>query len=260
VIVKYFATMNKGEIFMQIMGIDIGGSGIKGALVDIEKGELVTERHRIPTPSPATPDAVTDVVAELVQHFEWNGAIGCTFPAIIKDGVAHSAANVDQAWIGTDAQRLIQRKTGDPVRVLNDADAAGVAEMAFGAGRGKNGVVIMLTVGTGIGSAIFLDGQLVPNSELGHVEIRGKDGEDRASDRIREEKDLSWKKWAKRLDEYLRHIEFLFSPDLFIIGGGVSKKYNKYFPYLKLKTEIVPAQLRNNAGIVGAAMAARNLV
>lgn len=246
---------------MKIMGVDIGGSGIKGAIVDIESGQLVTPRHRIATPSPSTPEAVTDVVAEIVKHFDWNGAIGCTFPAIIKNGVAHSAANVDAAWIDTDVHRLIQRKTGDPVIILNDADAAGLAEVTFGAGRGHHaGVVVVLTIGTGIGSAIFLNGKLVPNTELGHVQIRGKDGEDRASDRIRTEKDLSWKKWAKRLDEYLKHIEFLFSPDLFILGGGVSKKYTKFFPYLTISTEIVPAQLRNEAGIVGAAMAARELI
>ena len=242
------------------MGIDIGGSGIKGALVDTEKGVLTTDRYRVPTPQPSKPKAVAKAVAEVVEHFEWNGPIGCTFPAIIKKGVAYSAANVDDEWIGTDAARIIQRYTGDPVLIINDADAAGIAEMHFGAGRGHTGVVIMLTLGTGIGSAIFVNGELVPNTELGHLELRGKDGEDRASDRIRTEKDLSWKKWAKRLNEYIQHVEFLFSPDLFIIGGGVSKKYQKYFPHLDLKTEIVPAQLRNEAGIVGAAMAAQSLI
>ena len=242
------------------MGIDIGGSGIKGALVDIEKGVLTTDRYRVSTPQPSKPKAVAKAVAEIVDHFEWNGPIGCTFPAIIKKGVAYSAANVDDEWIGTDAARIIQRYTGDPVLIINDADAAGIAEMHFGAGRGHKGVVIMLTLGTGIGSAIFVNGELVPNTELGHLELRGKDGEDRASDRIRTEKDLSWKKWAKRLNEYIQHVEFLFSPDLFIIGGGVSKKYQKYFPHLDLKTEIVPAQLRNEAGIVGAAMAAQSLI
>lgn len=245
---------------MEIMGIDIGGSGIKGAPVDTEKGALVNDRFRIPTPHPAKPEAVTDVVAEIIRNFEWNGPIGCTFPAIMKSGVAYSAANVDDDWIGTDAQRLIQRKTGDPVLVINDADAAGIAEMRFGAGRGKKGVVIILTLGTGIGSAIFIDGHLLPNTELGHLEIRGKDGEHRASDKVRSDKNLSWKKWAKRVNEYIQHVEYLFSPDLFIIGGGVSKKYDKYFPYLDLHTEIVPAQLRNEAGIIGAALAAEDLV
>ncbi len=245
---------------MEIMGIDIGGSGIKGALVDIEKGALATDRYRVPTPQPSKPKPVAKAVAEVVEHFDWNGPIGCTFPAIIKKGVAYSAANVDDEWIGTDAARIIQRYTGDPVLIINDADAAGIAEMHFGAGRGHSGVVIMLTLGTGIGSAVFVNGELLPNTELGHLELRGKDGEDRASDRIRTEKDWSWKKWAKRLNEYIQHVEFLFSPDLFIIGGGVSKKYQKYFPHLDLKTEIVPAQLRNEAGIVGAAMAAQSLI
>lgn len=247
---------------MEILGIDIGGSGIKGAPVNIDAGALSKERHRIPTPQPAKPDAVTDVVAQIVKkHFKWDGPIGCTFPAIIKSGVAYSASNVDKSWIGTDVQRLIQRKTGDPVLILNDADAAGIAEMRYGAGRGhEDDIVVVLTIGTGIGSAVFARGELLPNTELGHLEIRGKIGEKRASDRIREEKDLSWKKWAKRLNEYLQHVEFLFSPDLFIIGGGVSKKYAKYFPYLALKTEIVPAQLRNEAGIIGAAYAAHALV
>ncbi|MCA9882335.1 MAG: ROK family protein [Anaerolineae bacterium] len=245
---------------MEIMGIDIGGSGIKGALVDIDKGTLTTDRFRVPTPQPSKPKAVAKAVAEIIEHFEWNGPIGCTFPAIIKKGVAYSAANVDDEWIGTDAARLIQRYTGDPVLIINDADAAGIAEMHFGAGRGHKGVVIMLTLGTGIGSAVFVNGELLPNTELGHLELRGMDGEDRASDRIRTEKDLGWKKWAKRLNEYIGHVEFLFSPDLFIIGGGISRKYQKYFPYLELQTEIVPAQLRNEAGIVGAAMAAKSLV
>lgn len=245
---------------MEILGIDIGGSGIKGAPVDINQGILTRDRYRIPTPQPAVPEAVTDVVAEIVKHFKWNGAIGCTFPAIMKHGVAFSAANVDEAWIGTDAQRMIQRKTGDPVKVVNDADAAGIAEMYFGAGRGHSGVVIVLTIGTGIGSAIFVNGHLLPNTELGHLELRGKIGEHRASDKVRSDKDLSWKKWAKRLNEYMRHVEFLFSPDLFIIGGGVSKKYDKFLPYLTLETEVVPAQLRNDAGIIGAAMAAQELV
>jgi polyphosphate glucokinase len=241
---------------MEILGIDIGGSGIKGAIVNTTTGQFVTERHRIDTPQPATPEAVTDVVSQLNDFFKWQGAIGCTFPAIIKHGVAYSAANVDKSFIGTNIQRLIQRKTNHPVKVLNDADAAGVAEMQFGAGRGVSGVVMIITVGTGIGSAIFVNGHLLPNSELGHLEIRGKVAEHRASDRIRQEKELSWEKWASRLSEYLKTLEFLFSPDLFIIGGGVSKKYDLFFPYLNLETEIVPAQLRNDAGITGAALAA----
>jgi polyphosphate glucokinase len=244
---------------MHILGIDIGGSGIKGAPVDIENGRLLTERFRIPTPQPATPDKVGDVVAEIARQFEWDGRIGCTFPAIIKEGVAYSAANVDKSWIGTNGQKLFRKKTGCPTLLINDADAAGIAEMEFGAGKGAMGVVIMLTLGTGIGSAVFLNGALVPNTELGHLEIRGKDAEARASDRIREERDLTWEKWAEKVDEYLQRVEFLFSPDLFIIGGGVSKKYEKFLPLLHTRARIVPAQLFNDAGIVGAALAARTL-
>ncbi|MEO8608662.1 MAG: polyphosphate--glucose phosphotransferase [Chloroflexota bacterium] len=244
---------------MHILGIDIGGSGIKGAPVDIETGELLTERYRIPTPQPAIPDDVGDVVAEIARQFEWKGSIGCTFPAIIKDGVAFSAANVDKSWIGTNGQKLFRKKTDCPTLLINDADAAGIAEMEFGAGKGEMGVVIMLTLGTGIGSAVFLNGALVPNTELGHLEIRGKDAESRASDRAREERDLSWEKWAEKVDEYLQRVEFLFSPDLFIIGGGVSKKYDKFLPLLHTRAPVVPAQLFNDAGIVGAALAAKTL-
>lgn len=241
---------------MQVLGIDIGGSGIKGAPVDVTTGEFVAERVRIDTPQPSHPEAVGDAVAELARQFSWSGPIGCTFPAIIKHGVAYSAANVDKSWIGTNVQTLVEQKTGCPTAVINDADAAGLAEIEFGAGKGRLGVVMMITLGTGIGSALFLDGNLVPNTELGHLELRGKMAEHRASARIREEKDLSWEEWGGRVNEYLQYVEFLFSPDLFIIGGGVSKKYDKFFPYLTLETEIVPAHFRNDAGILGVAYAA----
>jgi polyphosphate glucokinase len=244
----------------QILGIDIGGSGIKGAVVDVDKGELATERQRIPTPLPSLPEAVGNVVAEIAQFFKWTGPIGCTFPAVVKGGVTYSAANVDKAWINFEAQKLLENKTRCPVLVLNDADAAGIAEMQFGAGKGRQGVVIMLTLGTGIGSAIFVDGRLLPNTEFGHMEIRGKDAEHRAADRIREEKNLSWEKWAERLNEFLERMEILFSPDLFIIGGGVSKKHQRFLPLLHTRAEIVPAQMLNEAGIVGAALAAKTLV
>lgn len=245
---------------MELLGIDIGGSGIKGAIVDLEKGEFTTDRLRIPTPQPAKPEAVGEVVGEISHHFEWNGPIGCTFPAVVKNGVTLSAANVDDEWIGANAKAIIEKHTGNPTIVLNDADAAGIAEMKFGAGRGRDGLVIILTLGTGIGSAFFMNGTLVPNTEFGHLKIRGKDAEDRASDRIRQEKNYSWKKWGKRLSEYFQYMEFLFTPNLFIVGGGVSKKYDKYFPHIQCNTEIVPAQLRNQAGIVGAAMAAKDLM
>jgi polyphosphate glucokinase len=244
---------------MQIMGIDIGGSGIKGAPVDVEQGQLVHERHKIATPQPSTPEAVAAVVAELVRHFEYQGPIGCTFPAIVQHGVTLSAANVDKSWIGANARALFAEATGLPVLVLNDADAAGVAEMAFGAGKGRKGVVILLTFGTGIGSAIFTEGVLLPNTEFGHVQLRGRDAEHRAAARIRDEEELSWKEWGARVNEFLQYMEFLFSPDLFIIGGGVSRKFDKFSKYLEVRAELLPAMLGNDAGIVGAAMAAKTL-
>lgn len=244
---------------MELLGIDIGGSGIKGAIVDTNKGQFVTDRLRIPTPQPAKPEPVGEVVGEIARHFEWKGPIGCTFPAVVKNGVTLSAANVDDEWIGADAKTIIQNHTGCPTIILNDADAAGIAEMTYGAGRGREGLVIILTLGTGIGSSFFMNGTLIPNTEFGHIKIRGKDAEDRASDRVRQEKDYSWSKWGKRLSEYFQYMEFLFTPDLFIIGGGVSKKYQKFFPHIDCQTELVPAQLRNRAGIVGAAMAAKDL-
>jgi polyphosphate glucokinase len=245
---------------MELLGVDIGGSGIKGAPVDIGKGKLVAERYRIPTPDPSVPEAVGKVVAKIARHFEWTGPIGCTFPAVIKKGVAYSAANVDDAWIGTNGAKLFAKKTDCPVLLLNDADAAGIAEMKFGAGKDLSGVVIVLTLGTGIGSAVFVDGHLVPNTEFGHMEVRGKDAEDRAADRIRKEKDLTWKQWAERVNEFLERMEIVFSPDLFIIGGGVSKKHDKYLSHLETRAKIVPAKMRNEAGIIGAAIAARSLI
>jgi polyphosphate glucokinase len=245
---------------MEILGVDIGGSGIKGALVNVENGSLVGERHRIPTPQPATPEKVIEVVAEITHHFKWHGPIGCTFPAVIKHGVAYSAANVDKAWIGTNGEALLVKKTGFPALLLNDADAAGIAEMEFGAGHGHRGLVIMLTFGTGIGSAVFYNGQLLPNTEFGHMEIRGKDAEDRSSARVRKAEDLNWKKWAERVNEFLKRMEIVFSPDLFILGGGVSKKHDKYLHLLHTQADIKPAEMRNEAGIIGAAMAARSLL
>lgn len=239
-----------------VLGIDIGGSGTKGAPVDIGRGVLVADRLRIPTPRPALPETVADVVAELARHFDWSGAVGCTFPGVIKDGIVQTAANVHNSWIGADCRDLFEQRTGCPVTVLNDADAAGLAEMAFGAGRGQQGLVMMITLGTGIGTALFMDGRLVPNAELGHLIIRGKDAEDRASDRARSKKRWSWKKWAQRLDEYLRYLEALLSPDMFVLGGGVSKKHERFLGYLTTSAPVVPAEMRNEAGIVGAALAA----
>lgn len=237
-------------------GIDIGGSGIKGAVVDLDTGELRTERERIATPTPSTPKAVAAVVHELVEHAGWTGVVGATFPAIIKNGVARSAANVDRHWIGTDVDKVFTESTGRDVVVLNDADAAGLAEVRYGAAKGVDGVVILLTFGTGIGSGLFVDGTLVPNTELGHVELDGHDAEKRAAASVRESHDMSWEKWAHRVQRYLAHIEALFSPDLFLVGGGVSKRAEKWVPYLDLNAPVRPAQLLNNAGIVGAALAA----
>lgn len=237
---------------MEVLGIDIGGSGIKGAPVDTASGRLTEERLRIPTPQPAKPRGVAEVVAEIVKHFDWTGSVGVTFPGVVVDGVIMTAANVDHSWIGVDARKLF-----DDATVLNDADAAGIAEMRFGEGRGRTGTVIMLTFGTGIGSAVFVDGVLVPNTELGHLQIHGKDAESRASDHAREEHDLGWEKWAGRVEEYLRHVEMLFSPSLFVIGGGVSKKADKFLPYVHVDTAVIPARLRNDAGIIGAALAVK---
>lgn len=244
---------------MQIFGVDIGGSGIKGAPVDLDRGDLAQERHKVLTPHPATPDGVVDKVREVVEHFGWKGPVGATFPGVIAGGTARTAANVDKSWIGKDIQTLVSDRLGGdhPVTVLNDADAAGVAEMHFGAGRGRKGTVILLTFGTGIGSALFTGGRLVPNTELGHLELHGHDAEKRASSKAKEDGDLSWEHWAHRVQKYLAHVEMLFSPELFIIGGGVSRKAQKFLPLIEdIKAEIVPAELQNNAGIVGAAMAA----
>ncbi|MDI9831448.1 polyphosphate--glucose phosphotransferase [Streptomyces sp. KAU_LT] len=242
---------------MQIFGLDIGGSGIKGAPVDLDKGDLAQERHKVLTPHPATPDGVADGVLQVVEHFGWTGPVGLTFPGVVTDGsTIRTAANVDKSWIDTDARALFgERLGGLPVTVVNDADAAGVAEMHFGAGRGRKGTVFLLTFGTGIGSALFYDGRLVPNTELGHLELNGHDAEKRASSKAKEDEDLSWEHWARRVQKYLAHVEMLFSPELFIIGGGVSRKAHKFLPHIEgIRAEIVPAQLQNNAGIVGAAM------
>ena len=245
---------------MHVLGIDIGGTGIKGAPVDVTTGQLTQERKKIDTPQPATPDAVSGVVRELSESFGWKGAVGVTFPGVVTNGTIRTAANVDKAWIGTDAAGLFGKALGTEVTVLNDADAAGVAEVTFGAGRGVRGTVLMLTFGTGIGSALFIDGTLVPNTEFGHIEIDGKDAEKRASERAKELHDLSWSKWAGRVDDYMQHMEALLSPGLIIVGGGISRESQKWVPLLTgVRAKIVAATLHNDAGIVGAAMAAAHL-
>jgi polyphosphate glucokinase len=244
---------------MQAFGIDIGGTGIKGAPVDLATGKLVTDRKKIATPHPATPEAVTEVVKEVAQLFGWTGVIGATFPGVVVNGTIRTAANVDKSWIGTDAASLFGKTIGTDVAVLNDADAAGIAEMTFGAGIGVKGTVLMLTFGTGVGSALFVDGVLVPNTEFGHIEIRGKDAEKRASERGKTDHGWGWKDWTERVSEYLQRIEALLSPGLIIVGGGISKESEKWVPLLTgVQAKIVPAALHNDAGIVGAAMAAGN--
>lgn len=240
---------------MRALGIDIGGTGIKGAPVDAARGELLADRRRILTPEPPTPDLVAGVVGDLAGLFDRERAVGCTFPGVVSHGVVRTAANLDKSWIGIDAAALFSSAAGRPVVVLNDADAAGMAELAFGAARGRSGTVLVVTLGTGIGSALFVEGVLVPNTELGHVEIRGTEAEERASNTAREEQGLSWKQYAKRLDEVLGTYERLLSPDLIVIGGGISKRADEFLPHLTLSTEVVTAALRNEAGIVGAAMA-----
>ncbi len=243
---------------MIALGIDIGGSGIKGALVDTETGELVSERIRMDTPNPSTPAACIQVIRQITETLNYRGPMGVGSPGIAIHGVLYSAANIDKGWIGFNAQEAIARETGCTAVVHNDADVAAVAEHHFGAGHNQPGVVMMFTLGTGIGSAMFVDGRLVPNLELGHLYLRSMkmDAENYTSDRIRAERKLNWKKWGERLDVYFRHIEFLFSPELIIIGGGVSKKHDKFLKYIKTRAKIVPAELRNEAGIVGAAVTA----
>jgi polyphosphate glucokinase len=236
-------------------GIDFGGTGIKGAPVDLGTGEFAAERVRIKTPGVSTPAAVAEVFVELLSQFpEIDGPVGVTVPGVVRHGVVHSAANIDESWIGTDADRIFTDATGRDVHVVNDADAAGLAEVRYGAAAGRTGLVIMTTLGTGIGSALINDGVLVPNTELGHLEIDGHDAETRAANSAREREELSWEKWAKRLTKYYRTLEMLFSPDVFLVGGGVSKEGEHFLPLLDIDTEIIPATLLNKAGVVGAAL------
>jgi polyphosphate glucokinase len=238
---------------MNILGIDVGGSGIKGAIVDVESGRLSSQQVEIATPQPATPQLVVEVVDQLVKMCQWSGTIGCGFPAVIQAGVAKTAANVDVSWIDTDVQQLIYDKTGCPCSVVNDADAAGLAEMRFGTGVGRMGTVLVLTLGTGIGSALFHQGMLFPNLELGSLDFKGTPIENYASAAVRTKEKLSWEEWSKRLNVFLQQVERLLAPDLIIIGGGVSSEHEHYFPYLETQAELIPARLFNQAGIVGAA-------
>lgn len=229
---------------------------MKAAPVDLsDAGKLLADRFRISTPTPATPDAVAEVVVELVQHFDWAGPVGIALPSVVRSGVVHSAANIDDSWIDVDAKALFSSVLGHEVVVMNDADAAGVAEMSFGAGVGRDGVVMALTFGTGIGSALFVDGHLVPNTELGHLEFRGESFERWAAASAKKREELSWKKWAARVSTYVQTIDALFSPDVLIVGGGASKSADKWVPFIEARPEIVVAEFANSAGIVGAAMA-----
>lgn len=241
---------------MEILGIDIGGSGLKAAVVDTETGQLIGARHRIPTPQPAKPKTVAKAVAKLTKQYRWQGLVGCGFPAVVQHGIVRTASNIDKSWIGINAIQLFQEATGCKTTVLNDADAAGLAEIKFGAGQGNPGVVVVITVGTGIGSALFIEGILFPNTEFGQIYLNSQIAEKYAADVVRKNLDLSWKKWGKRLDKYLQHLETLVWPDLIIVGGGISKKFEKITKYLTLESKIVPARLLNDAGIIGAGLAA----
>ncbi len=239
------------------LGIDFGGSGIKGALIDTRTGELTTERHRIQTPEPSTTFAVAQTIKHIAEHFNYQGRIGLAMPAPVQAGIVQKAANIDKSWIGTDVPALLKEATGCETTVINDADAAGLAEMRFGHGKDLRGVGLMVTVGSGLGTALFTNGVLLPNTELGHLHYKNKIAEKWASDATRKKEDLSWKKWAKRFGKYLHHLEKLFYPELIIIGGGASKKFEKYESYLhKVKTRVLPAYLQNHAGIIGAAVEA----
>jgi polyphosphate glucokinase len=242
---------------MEILGIDFGGSGIKGAPVDTQTGTLLAPRFRLPTPNPSKPQPIAETIAQIVRNFSWQGLIGCGYPGVVQNGVTMSAANVHKQWIGLDAATLIANVTGCQTYMINDADAAGLAEMTFGVGLGFKGVVFILTIGTGLGTALFRDGVLMPNTEFGHIEIDCQDAETYATDAARKRLKLSWKRWARHLNKYLLTMEKLISPDLIILGGGVSKEHDRFVPYLSTRAKIVPAQMLNEAGIVGAALAAR---
>jgi polyphosphate glucokinase len=240
---------------MQILGVDIGGSGIKGAIVDTDNGELITERHRIATPQPATPEAVAETLKQLVCHFEWNQTVGCGFPAVVQHGIAKTASNIAQSFIETAIDPLFSETTGCTCYSVNDADAAGLAEMQFGAGATQQGVVLMITIGTGLGTAVFIDGKLVPNTELGHLFLEsGIEAERYTSDAVRKNQDLGWKVWGKRFNQYVTTLESLFWPDLIILGGGASKKLDKFNHLLSTKSPVKAATFLNQAGIVGAAL------
>jgi polyphosphate glucokinase len=238
----------------RVLGIDVGGSGVKGAIVNVQTGHLLSERYRVKTPRPATPRALAAAIARIAVHFRWKGRIGVGMPGPLKDGKLMLARNLDRSWSGVRAHIVYSGTAGLPVHVINDADAAGLAEMKFGAGKGKRGTVVLITLGTGIGSAVFVDGRLLPNTELGQAEIRGKRAEERAAARVRKVRNLTWEKYTGRLQEYFDIVQMLLWPDLIIVGGGISRKAKKFIPRIKLHATVVPARMRNEAGIIGAAL------
>ena len=240
---------------MEILGIDVGGTGVKGAIVDTETGELVTERYRLLTPKPATQPALINTIEAIIRHFNWHGAVGCGFPSAVKNEIVKTASKIDNSWIGVNASAQIEKETGCPTHLVNDADAAGYAEVEFGAGKDINGTIFMAAFGTGIGTAIFHNQQLVPNTELGHVPLHGMDAEDYAANSIREINNLSWEEWGGRVNEYLDLIVSLLWPDIIIVGGGVSESFHEFEPYIDVDSKVVPAESRNHAGIIGAALA-----
>jgi len=250
------ATASQNGSARRGFGIDVGGSGVKGGIVDLETGTLIGDRYKLLTPQPATPDAVAATIADVVKHFGWDGPLGVTYPGVVSEGSVRTAANVDKSWIGANAREVISGALGgQQVTVLNDADAAGLAEEKFGAGRGHSGVIVLLTFGTGIGSAVIHNGALLPNTEFGHIEVEGKEAEHRAASSVKERKDWSYERWTKEVTKVLVAIENAIWPDLFIAGGGISRKADKWIPLLENRTPVVAAALQNSAGIVGAAMA-----
>ena len=243
---------------MTLLGIDVGGSGIKGALVNSETGEMISERFRIPTPIPRTPEAMSDVIAQIVAHFDYKGKVGCGFPTIIKNGICKATGNLDKSWLGVNVEELLEKKTGLDFTVINDADAAGYATMNYGTGKGEKGFVVMITIGTGLGSGGFLDGRLIPNFELGQIPYKKYSKIEKwAAGSAKDREGLSYKKWGKRFNKFLEYVELIVSPDLIILGGGASKDFKEFKSKIKIETRVIPAELQNHAGIIGAAVASQ---
>ncbi len=241
---------------MEVLGIDVGGSGMKGGIVNVETGKMISERHRIPTPTPRTPEAMADVIAQIVEHFDYKGKVGCGFPTVIKKGICKSPGNLDPSWLGVNVEKLFAEKTGLDFTVVNDADIAGYATMEYGIGKGKKGLVVMITIGTGLGSGVFYDGKLIPNFELGQIPYKNhKKIELWAASSAKEREGLSYKKWGKRFNKFLQYVDLIIAPDLILLGGGTSKDFDEFKKYITIDTPVMPAELQNHAGIIGAAAA-----